>query len=57
MNGWIEQDTIEKIVTLSTCSEYDRTQQRFTVHFKKIEGNDENWKNENALLFYENVLL
>lgn len=42
MNGWIEQDTIEKIVTLSTCSEYDRTQQRFTVHFKKIEGNDEN---------------
>lgn len=40
--GWIEQDTIEKIVTLSTCSEYDRTQQRFTVHFKKIEGNDEN---------------
>lgn len=42
IDGWKEQNTIEKIVTLSTCSEYDRTQQRFTVHFKKIEENGEN---------------
>lgn len=37
-----EQNHTEKIVTLSTCSEYDRTQQRLTVHFRRIEENDKN---------------
>lgn len=30
---------VEKLITLSTCSEFERTKNRWTVHFAKIEEN------------------